>query len=261
MAQLSRIIVPDAVNGIDVSSIQSGLDAKKIAEAGFEFAYVQSSRYSSTKDHHFDSLVGRLRDAGLSVGAYHFCSHDSDPVKQAEFFYRSSGGLGKASGELPPMVDWEFCTPSKYTDSSAYPLGHPAHCVRFAEAFMEAVTNLWYPNNVERLVPRFPVLYSYPFYCGSHQPALGKSGLGKYPLCYASYGTRGYVPSSQHELPSHKIHEPWKSWQMCQYSGNTGAPVPGVQGACDRLVFGGSRVMWDEFRLGRSVAMTEGGIE
>ncbi len=244
----SRVIIPGAVNGIDVSSIQKNLDAAKIKEAGFEFAYVQSSRYSSTKEHTFDYLVDKLRTAGLVCGPYHFLSHNSDPIEQAGFFYRASGGLGKVSGELPPLVDFEHCTPSVYEDTAKYPLGHPAHCVDFAERFMAECERLWYSDNANRVLRRHPVIYSYPVYLGSHQPSVGSSKLGNYPFCYASYPSKkGYVPASQSELPFHKIPKPWKSWQLTQYSGNDGAAVPGVSGACDRMCFGGSRIMWREF--------------
>ena len=241
-----NVIIPDAINGIDVSSAQKNLDAQKIAQAGFRFAYIQSSRYSSTRDFAFASLLDKLRDAGLRVGAYHFCSHDSDPIAQAQFFYKASGGLGSSPGELPPMVDWEFCTPGNYAPPR-YPEGHPAHCVQWLAQFNAEVNRLWFPNNEFYAVPRSCVVYSYPFYCGQHQPALEASGvLNDVPFCYASYGAPGYVPSCTSELPFHALPGGVQNWTLCQYSGDKGAPVPGVQGACDRQVFRGSEA---EFKL------------
>ncbi len=224
------MLVPDAVNGIDLcGEFQWPIDAVAIKKAGFEFAYIQSSRYSSQRAGNFDKLVGSLRDAGLSVGAYHFCSHDSDPIQQARFFYAASHGLGTNPGELPPMADWEHCTPSHYPD-------HPQHCVSWIAAFLREAKGLWYGHG-----SRSPVIYSYPNYCGLHQPALARElELGAYPLCYASYRQDGGIPLTVGQAVVHPIPRPWTKWALCQYSGNVGVRVPGVPGPCDRQVFNGA---------------------
>lgn len=239
-------VVANRVNGIDVSSVNGTPDFKKVKEAGFEFVYIQSSRYSRTQDVPFGRALDAARNAGLRVGAYHFCSHDTDPVSQAEFFHRVSGGLGSKPGELPPMVDWEFCTPSKYTN-------HPQHCVTWLERFLEHATLLWYPDNERMRTPRRPVVYTYPFYSKGHQPALGGSdGLGAFPLCYASYkaGPDGkllpWLPGET-DVPVHALPAPWKAWALWQYSGDRGLRVPGVSGYCDRQLFNGSSGEFAEF--------------
>lgn len=252
-------IVPNRINGIDLCGVQEykpgAVDFKKVKEAGFEFVYAKSSQYSKTKDFTFDSLVDRARDAGLRVGAYHFCSHDSDPEAQAEHFFRASNGLGRLPGELPPMGDWEFCTSSVYVPPK-YPLGHPAHCINWGERFMKRVTELWYPDNARMQVPRLPTLYTYPNYAGRHQPQLSASTLGIYPLTYASYKSEpdgkggyklvGWLPKES-QGPLHKIPGPWADWKLWQYSGNNGLRVPGVPGDCDRQLFNGSQGDWAEF--------------
>lgn len=221
-----NIIIPNAINGIDVSWNQRHLDARKVAAAGFKFAYVQSSKYSKGKDPSFGDLVGKLRDAGLRVGAYHFCSHDTDPRAQADHFAEASGLLGSKPGELPPMVDWEFCTPTKYPN-------HPNHCVTWAENFCQQVKFNWYGVDDKRL----PCIYTYPVYGLNHQPALKGSVLGVYPLAYASYpGRKEYVPDDISELPFHPVLQPWAEATLCQYSGNNGATVPGI-GTCDRQAY------------------------
>ncbi len=223
------VIVPDAINGIDLcGEFQWPIDAVAIKNAGFEFAYVQSSRYSGQRSAKFDELVGQLSGAGLSVGAYHFCSHDSDPIQQARFFHKASNGLGTNPGELPPMADWEYCTPSKYPD-------HPQHCVSWIAEFLKESKTLWYAHN-----DRLPVAYSYPNYCGSHQPSLSLgTALGEYPLCYASYRQDGGIPLTVGQAVIHQLPKPWTRWTLCQYSGNAGVLVPGVRGPCDRQVFNG----------------------
>ncbi len=251
------VIVPGRINGIDICGIQDingSLDAKKIKESGFDFAYVKSSQYSSIRDLKFSSLVERLRDADIRVGAYHFCSHDSDPTKQAEHFFKSSKGLGSKPGELPPMCDWEYCTPSHYTNNPEYPLGHPGHCVWWIVTFMEAVTKLWYPDNAlalngvgdGRINPRLPVIYTYPNYSTTHQPHLGqaKGKINIYPLCYASYTPGTKLQPTR--IPDHPLPKPFTSWTLCQHKGNDGR-VPGIVGACDMQVFNGSQGEFDTF--------------
>ncbi len=237
------VVIPDRINGIDVCSLQWGLDAEKVKAAGFDFAYVKSSQYSRIMDGRFSGLVSQFKDAGMAVGAYHFCAHDTDPALQAEFFYRASEGLGSKPGDLPPMMDWEFCTASKYPN-------HPQHCVDWIEAFAARVTKLWYPDNdtlqLAGLRPRLPTIYTYPVYAGGHQPALQMSqSLGGYPLTFASY-TQG-VPLQPTRIPDHPIPLPWKSWTLCQHKGNEGR-VPGVPGACDMDVFNGSAADFAAFR-------------
>lgn len=247
------VIVEGRINGIDVcGSIQkiTAAGAKAVKDAGFEFVYIQSSRYSSTPELSFAKTLDLFRNAGLSCGAYHFCSHDSDPVRQAEFFYKASGGLGSKPGELPPMVDWEYCTPSRYQN-------HPQHCVDWLTSHIQAVDKLWYPDNADRILQRHPVVYTYPNYSGTHQPALAKAGLlSGYPLCYASYKSEP-LPNGGWQLvpwlplvsqgPLHAIPEPWQRWTLWQYSGDRGLTVPGIAGYCDRQVFNGTSGDWSVF--------------
>ncbi len=249
-------IVPNRINGLDLCDIQdvTPINTKKLVDAGFDFVYVKSSQYSRIKNARYDSLVERLKDAGLKVGAYHFCSHDTDPVKQVQFFHRACGGLGSKPGELPPMLDWEYCTPRNYTP-------HPDHCVKWIETAAAEATRLWYPDNAYRVVPRYPVVYTYPNYSSSHQPALQASQVGMYPLCYASYSSNYLKLPPEDHVSYHRVPLPWLQPRLTQYSGDKGVPVPGIAGACDRQLFIGSSGDWAEFLgLERPVHITEGNV-
>ncbi len=232
-------IVEGLINGFDLCSLQDSykpVDFAAAKSAGFDFVYIKSSQYSSTVDGRFASLRDRARNAGLAVGAYHFCSHDSDPYAQAAFFYRSSENLGTVQGDLPPMCDWEFCTPSKYKD-------HPQHCVDWLVSFAGEVKRLWYPHE-----DRQPIIYTYPNYSGMHQPSLEHANvaLSVFGLCFASY-TPGQVLQRKDQIPAHPLPKPWTSWTLCQHKGNDGR-VPGVTGACDMSVFNGSSADFARFR-------------
>lgn len=246
--------VPGRINGIDVSSIQAITQdsANKIAASGFKFAYVQSSRYSSTRDLSFGRTVDYFRKAGLRVGAYHFCSHDSDPKAQMEHFYRACGGLGIESGDMPPMIDWEFCTPAVYAPN------HPKHCVDWLADALMAAEGLWYCNNDNSIIKRYPVTYTYPNYGAQHQPNLGmEPSIARSPLCYASYKSKPSTSGNGYELvawiptetqgPLHELPKPWNKWTLWQYSGDKGLAVPGVSGSCDRQVFNGTKEDFDRF--------------
>jgi len=231
--------------GIDISSIQGTIDPQKIKDSGIKFAYVKSSQYSSTVDSTFHGYVGQLKSVGILVGAYHFCFQGSDPEKQMEHFFRASDGLGKEPGELPPMIDWEFCR----NDSAGNPLSSK-QCVDWLKAAAAKATKLWYPGNAELILagemPRKPVIYTYPYYGDQHQPELGLAEeLSSYPLCLASYKSAGmellpWDPLKEGKYkPLHKLPAPWKDWTLWQYSGNKGMKVPGVIPDCDRQLFAG----------------------
>lgn len=233
------------IDGIDISGMQGDIDAEKIAKAGFKFAYVKASQYSSTRDLKFDQYVKQLKAAGLHVGAYHFCFQGSDPEDQMKFFYNACEGLGSQVGDMPPMIDWEFCK----NDAQGNPLT-PNRCVEWLETASAKASKLWYPDTAQRLLDGFqarkPVIYTYPYFASQHQPLLADSGVWQYPLCYASYKSEGqklvawYPPKEGKTSPLHKLPAPWKDWTLWQYSGNFGTKVPGVGPDCDRQLFNGT---------------------
>lgn len=232
-------LIPDRINGIDISSAQGEIPFALLKEKGFEFVYIQCTRYSSQIDAGLERRRDKALEAGLRVGVYHFFSPTSpgpEPEKaQAEFFYKTSKGLGKLAGELPPMLDWE----NKPTCLNR-PDKHPKECVHEMMRFANACKQLWYPDS-----GRYPTIYTYPDYSWTHQPHLSEATeLDYFPLTYASY-TMGLslYPS---RIPDHKVPLPWTEWHLCQIKGNDGR-IPGYKGPVDRLVFNGSSADWDKF--------------
>jgi GH25 family lysozyme M1 (1,4-beta-N-acetylmuramidase) len=236
--------VPNRINGIDITPSLQGksLDAKKVKSYGFEFVYIQCSRYSSTRELAYMKTRDQCLEAGLKVGAYHFCSHDSDPVKQMEFFFRACEGIGSKPGELPPLIDWEHCTPSVYKN-------HPQHCVGWLETALGTAQELWYPNNYNSILRRYVAVYTYPNYASGHQPALGQQEwIGVHPLCYASYRRGQWMPTEDMtHCPEHGVPKPWLGPRLWQYSGDGGLRVPGIEMDCDRQLFNGSSGEWQDF--------------
>jgi lysozyme len=218
------------VKGIDLCSLQSPktVDWAKVKASGHQFAIFKSSQYSSTRDHTFGPGVEKAKAEGILCGAYHFAFVGADPIKQAEFFFQASEGLGSRPGELPPALDLE------YRKLSGAPGGvySNAHTVAWAQAFLSRCRELWYPQpfTAEGEVQQYrkPVLYSYSSFLKELQPELLGSGMERYPLWIAHYTNAG-APS----LP-----KPWSGWAIHQWKGN-GGRVPGVAVDCDQNVFNG----------------------
>lgn len=235
------------IDGVDLCNIQGNVDWQKMANTSaggpdgnpMRFAYIKASQYSKTRDLHFPKYVEGAKKAGIRTGAYHFCAHDTDPVKQMEFFFRSSGGLGKDAGDLPPMIDWEYCT-----------VPPPKHCVEWLMKALGAAQELWYPEVQKHALigprARRPVVYTYPWYAKQHQPFLDQSGVDKYPLCQASYVSKKDYPQP-FQLDLIKPISPWQRPTLLQYSGNGGMAVPGVSVDCDRQLFFGSEGEFEQF--------------
>ncbi len=242
---------------IDISGIQYPIDTGKIKAAGIDACYVKCSQYSGTEDWHFNEFIQQLEDAGITCGAYHFCSQQTDPVLQAEFFFRACGGYGSKPGQMPPMFDWEFCHGLD-----------PAVCVGWLRMALQRATELWYPDNYKALLPaateqdkymvRYPAAYTFPNFAKQHQPALGNcKELAKYPLHFAAYSytkdaTGKYFKPVDGMTPDQlgatwAIPAPWTQATCWQYSGNGGERVPGIPGDVDRDVFIGSGADFDKF--------------
>lgn len=230
------------------TSIQRNVDFERVKEAGFRGVIIKCSQYSSTKFHSFDSYAERASAAGLAVGAYHFCSCDSDPVAQAEFFLKSAGGVGLKPGDIPPMMDLEFASQMLVQKGSEY-------VVRWGEQFMKRLCKEYDGLGKQ------PFWYTYPNFARQLQPFLGKSELRQYGLSLARYRANSgpeaaWYPAdgSTPDLVPEGLPEPI----LWQYSGNGGIPVPGIREITDRQVFLGSSGDWDRFRgVNRPVHTTE----
>jgi lysozyme len=205
---------------LDVSGIQdpANADWKAVAASGVRGVWLQASRYKGQVEASFLSGMNAAKAAGLAVGAYHFAYCGSSAPAQARFAFSACKGLGSAAGDLPPMLDWEFI--KNKDDGTAIT---PEESVAWAESFMATAQELWYPSR-----ERKPVMYTFPYFAGQHQPHLANSSLGAYPLVLAAYGENNtpYVGTP-------KPVAPWDKVTVHQYIGN-GGRVHGIQADCDR---------------------------
>lgn len=100
--------------GIDVSYAQSKPNWTRVKATGkVDFVYTRATSGTKTVDVQFSRNWAELKSAGFLRGAYHFYVASSDPIEQAEFFFKTVGEL--AEDDLPPMLDVEQNLPKNKT--------------------------------------------------------------------------------------------------------------------------------------------------
>ena len=92
--------------GIDVSHFQGRVDWKQVALSGVDFCFIKATQGSTMVDSYFAQNWAGSAAAGLWQGAYHFAQPGSDPLAQAQFFYKTAGRPGPLG--LPPVLDLEI---------------------------------------------------------------------------------------------------------------------------------------------------------
>ncbi len=113
------------VRGVDVSHYQGEIDWEELSSQDIEFAFIKATEGSSYVDDTFEYNFKEARKAGLSVGAYHFFSFDSEAKTQAENFIKT---VEPFEGMLPPVIDFEF-----YADKEKNPPEKESVCKALSE--------------------------------------------------------------------------------------------------------------------------------
>ena len=101
--RLSAVSYP--VKGIDVSHYQGNIDWDMIKDQGIQFAYIKATEGSTYTDEYYYQNRSEAMENGISVGAYHFFSFDSQGETQAGHFIDT---IGPQDGMLIPAVDVEY---------------------------------------------------------------------------------------------------------------------------------------------------------
>lgn len=94
--------------GIDVSHHQNpdALDYPKLAET-HAFVIVRAT-YGTTRDRKTAEHVKQAREAGLTVGLYHFFRPSQGAAEQAQAFAAVADEVGIGAGDIVPMIDVEM---------------------------------------------------------------------------------------------------------------------------------------------------------
>ena len=191
--------------GMDASEWQGEVDWVKIAQdpLGIRFVFLRATDGSSRMDKYFKKNWLSASKAGLLCGAYHFFRFSEDPIKQADFFYKSAGILmkGNLKDNLPPVVDVE---PEAFKNvevrtkkgGTSKPASDPASALR---RFLEAL---------EDRTDLRPIIYTAT---SAWKELTGDSdAFFEYPLWLAQYKTDAPVPPAKN----------WggKGWNFWQFT-------------------------------------------
>lgn len=217
------------VQGVDVSYVQrNAVDWNAVERAGFRFAFIKATEGNGGRDPAFLAHVAGAKAAGLHVGAYAFArpsADDQDAARELENLFGMCEGLGTEAGDLPPVLDLES---TKLAGDDT---------LSWVETWVWLAHEYW---------GRWPVLYTGAYFWeGLGARARGAEWVRNCPLWLAQYPidyrksperARTYEPGP---TAAPRVPQPWLSWDLWQYSGNGGKPVPGVRVDCDRNVFNG----------------------
>lgn len=217
------LTIPGYLDGIDVSKYQGAIDAQKVADAGFRFAFAKVSEGLAYCDPKAVENLARLRDAGLYTGTYGFARvEQGDPRAQARHALDGCAAVGAGTEHVVrPVLDLESAPPSWGADA----------LLDFAEAWLDEA----------RRSGALPVLYTYTSFAYRMTPTGATKArldalLDGAPLWLAHYRstTQAWAPSSEADFP----RVPWR-WDLLQYSGDGGHEVDGIRGPTDRNLFRG----------------------
>lgn len=123
----------DEAIGIDVSAHQKQIDWTAAAADGVTFAYIKATEGSGHTDSQFAANWTGARDAGVTVGAYHYFTLCSPGAEQAADFLAAAPPDDSA---LPPALDLEF-------DGACDERPEADHAEQEIAAFLNAVEKAW----------------------------------------------------------------------------------------------------------------------
>lgn len=193
------------VLGIDVSDYQASVDWPTVASAGYKFAFTKATQGTTFVAKTFETNWAGIKKAGMIRGAYHYVSGDQDPIKQAQFFWRTMQAAGYGTGDLPLVLDVE----------------DPNHQVT-SNMVISFVTEL------EKMSKHTPIIYTGAFYY--------KGPTLDCPLWLPSYFTGRPVDQVLHDIKP-PLPPAWRNWTFWQYSDK--GTVPGVTGDVDVNIYAG----------------------
>lgn len=123
----------DEAIGIDVSAHQKQIDWTAAAADGVAFAYIKATEGSGHTDSQFTANWSGARDAGVTVGAYHYFTLCSPGAEQAADFLAAAPPDDAA---LPPALDLEF-------DGACDERPEADHAEQELTEFLSAVEQAW----------------------------------------------------------------------------------------------------------------------
>lgn len=190
---LSEETAPTHWKGIDVSWHNGGIQWEKIKQQDIRFVILKSTEGMDLKDKTFEARWPKLKELGFVRGAYHFYVTEDDPLRQAEFFIKTTP---LEPGDLVPIVDVEMV--GHDTEGRLYPK---------LKQFLNVLENHYQVKSI---------IYTSPKFWNKHF----HKNLSDHPLWIAEYDV---------DKPS--LPEGWKTWHIWQFTED--ATVDGVEKTVD----------------------------
>jgi lysozyme len=187
--------------GVDVSTYQGTLDWSTAAFDA-EFAFIKATEGVSITDSQFSANWENAGKAAVLRSAYHYYTHDVDPVAQADHFLAVVG----TGFDLPLALDLE--------DVKGVPPPH--QLAANVKAFLD---------RVEEQSGRRPIIYTMASFWMTYMPAV--SWATDYDLWVANW-----------DVTTPLLPPPWTSWKFWQFK--AGYKVPGKTKSVDLNWFAGS---------------------
>ncbi|MEP7126691.1 MAG: GH25 family lysozyme [Byssovorax sp.] len=170
--------------GTDVYSGMGTIDWSAAASFGVTFAFIKATEGTSDTDSAFATNWQNARAAGIPRGAYHYFTHRSTPLDQANHFVAVMG----SDFDIRPALDLE--------ETAGIP--SPTELESNVRTFLD---------RVEELTGVRPIIYTGSGFWMSYMPP--SAWAADYDLWLADYRTTPVVPS------------PWTKWTFWQFRGDT----------------------------------------
>jgi len=193
--------------GIDVSHWQGDIKWNLVKNDGFSFVFIKATEGVDYEDRCFSKNIKAAKEAGILVGAYHFCTPASveDAVNEAEHYIKvikKYGGFDIL--DLPPVIDIEKNQ-------------------GLTKQQISKIVSAWIEKVKEQAKVQ-PIIYSYTYFIRDY---LDES-LSDIPLWLARYDSKPPLNYSG-----------WKNWLFLQYTDK--GQVNGIKGNVDLNQYSGPR--------------------
>jgi lysozyme len=198
--------------GLDVASYQGYPNWTSVKNSGKTFAFTKATEGTTYTNPYFALNWGRIADAGLIRGAYHFGRPGGDPVAQANYFCNV---VQPRQGDLQMTLDIEV------TDGKT-----PSQVRAWIVAFI---------NQIQARTQRPGIIYT-GFYFW--RDSAGNGSNLNCPLWLAAYVSN----------PAPYVPHAWSTWSFWQYTSS--GSIPGVSGNVDRDAWNGDLAGLNRLRLG-----------
>lgn len=211
-----------AMNGIDISRWDAGIDIKRLTTT--DLVIVKATESTDCRNPYCKEHTHAVIASGKLLGHYHF-ARPGDAIKQADYFI---GAIKGWLGRTVPFLDWE---------EDAVPL-RPS----------------WARKWLDRVYAKTGVrggIYMSKSVCNAYDwSTVAKAGYALWVAQYPDHSHTGYRRKSDIWTDSSKFGA-WPKWTIFQYS-STGR-VTGYSGNLDLDYFDGTRADWQAWARGSAV--------